>query len=49
MDGLSIPAIRVLGACYKRAMGLTLKQIGTDISYGDFIVRKLGRFTSLMT
>ena len=46
---LSIPAIRVLGARYNRGMGLTLKQIGTNTSYGDFIVRNLGRFASLLT
>jgi hypothetical protein len=46
---LSIPAIRVLGARYNRGMGLTLKQIGTNTSHGDFIVRNLGRFASLLT
>jgi hypothetical protein len=30
-------------------MGLTLKQIGTNTSCGDFIVRNLGRFASLLT
>lgn len=45
---MSTDAIRVLGARYNRGMGLTLKQIRANTSYGDFIVRNLTRFVSLV-
>jgi hypothetical protein len=45
---LSADAIRVLGARYNRGMGLSLRQIRTNTSYGDFIVRNLTRFVSLI-
>jgi hypothetical protein len=45
---LSVPAIRVLGARYNRGASLTLKQIATNTSYGDFIVRNLRRFSTLV-
>lgn len=46
--GLSMDAVRVLGARYNRGSGLSLAQIRGNTSYGDFIVRNYSRFASLM-
>lgn len=45
---LSAEAIRVAGARYNRGIGLSLAQIKSNTSYGDFILRHRTRFLSLM-
>lgn len=45
---LSVEAVRVLGARYNRGSNLSLKQVSTNTSYGDFIVRNRSRFAALL-
>jgi hypothetical protein len=48
LPNLSMDEVRVIGARYNRGMGLTLEQIKTNTSYGDFIVRIWTRLQGLL-